>query len=183
MQDVSDAKLLGKGNFLQLLDRKTWEFVDRIGSRGVVDIIAVTDDRNLVLVEQFRPACNNAVIELPAGLVGDEFETSNEAAADAARRELEEETGYRAGHMERVAVGKAAPGHSTETVSVFLASDLVKVSSGGGVEDEAITVHEVDINNVQEWITTQLARGVDIGLRVYVGLYFAERWLGQRSHT
>jgi len=172
-----DPKLIGKGRFLQLLDRDTWEYVDRFAAKGVVDIVAVTHDEKLVLVEQFRPAAAAPVIELPAGLIGDETDIVEEDASEAARRELLEETGYAAGRLNLVATGYAAPGHSTENVSIFLATDLTKVTEGGGVEDEDIRVHEVQIPEADAWITSQKARGAEMSLRVYLGLYFAQQFL------
>src|SRR5688572_22223229 len=62
---------IAAGRFLRLARRGTWEFVERLGASGAVCIIAVTDERKLVLIEQPRPAMNGPVIELPAGLVGD----------------------------------------------------------------------------------------------------------------
>ena len=95
------SETLGEGRFLRLVRRNGWEFVQRIGVDGVVAIVAVTGDRELVVVEQKRPAVGRTVLDLPAGLAGDvDGEDSLEAAA---RRELEEETGFVAAGWERLA--------------------------------------------------------------------------------
>lgn len=177
MQDFSDAKTVCRGQFLRLLDRDTWEFVDRFGSNGVVDIVAITDEMELVLVEQLRPSVNCSVIELPAGLIGDQAASRTETVLEAAQRELEEETGFRAGRLIHAATGLAAPGHSTENVHMCIATDLVRVTDGGGVDDEDITVHVVPLSDINNWLFGQSGGGVEIGLRVYAGLYFAHQHL------
>ena len=66
-----DTHLLHQGEFLRLLRRRHWEFVERTNSRAVAVIVAVTPADELVLVEQHRWPVGRPVIELPAGLVGD----------------------------------------------------------------------------------------------------------------
>ncbi|MEY3897814.1 MAG: hypothetical protein RLZZ214_3335, partial [Verrucomicrobiota bacterium] len=76
-----------------------WDFVRRPNSDAAVGILAITPERELILVEQFRIPMQRQVIEVPAGLVGDEPEFAGESLAATAGRELLEETGYRAGSM------------------------------------------------------------------------------------
>ncbi len=142
---------IASGRFLKLVRRGTWEFVERMGTSGAVCIIAVTEDRKLVLIEQPRPAMNGPVIELPAGLVGD-GEDAGELGSVAANRELIEETGFEAARIEEVASGPVTPGLSNETVALFLATGLRRVGAGGGVDGEDITVHEVPLAEVEEFL-------------------------------
>ncbi len=176
-QDAAGAgeeTTIGAGKYLRLVRRGTWEYAERVGASGAVCIIAVTDDRKLVLIEQPRPAMNGPVIELPAGLVGD-GEDEGELGSAAANRELIEETGFEASHIEEVASGPVTPGLSNETVTLFLASGLRRVGPGGGVDGEQITVHEVPLTDVEEFLREQAARGRAIDLKVYSALYFARR--------
>ena len=175
MIDIGAARLIGRGKFLQLLDRSTWEFVDRPNTNGVADIVALTNDDHLVLVEQFRHPVNKSVIELPGGLIGDGPTRSNEDAFITAKRELLEETGYRAGKLTVMASGGSSPGHSTEIVTIFLATDLQKVGAGGGDEDEDIKLHEVPLTDLDEWLNGQVESGRIIDLRVFAGLYLAQK--------
>lgn len=175
--------LIGKGRFLHLMERDTWEFVHRPDVSGVVDVIALTDDAKLLLVEQFRHACNANVVELPAGLVGDQTGQADETVLAAADRELLEETGYRAGQLTELASGWSSPGHSTEQVTFVFATALSKVSDGGGVDDEAITVHEVPVGQVLAWLDQRRAEGTEIGVRVYASLCFAMQHLNQGNDT
>jgi len=102
-----------KGRYLSLLERNGWEFASRSNATGVVVLVAVTDSREIVLVEQFRKPIGMDVIELPAGLVGDLDDTS-ETTLVAAARELEEETGFTAAHMEILMECPSSAGMSDE---------------------------------------------------------------------
>jgi ADP-ribose pyrophosphatase len=126
-----------------------------------------------VLVEQFRPPVNKNVIEIPAGLSGDTPSFKNEDLKLAAARELEEETGYRAGRMTLVASGTASAGLCDEIITLFRATELEKVSDGGGDETESITVHEIPLDEVVQWLEDQRAQDKLVDLKVYSALYFA----------
>src|SRR5262245_17085432 len=107
-------RVLAKGRFLTFVDEGGWEYVTRPDVTGIAVIVAITDDRRLVLVEQYRPAVHNRVVELPAGMVGDADDRRGESMAEAAKRELEEETGYTAARMELLYEGPIAVGVSDE---------------------------------------------------------------------
>src|SRR5438128_1389604 len=94
--DEKKPPVIATGRWLTFIDDAGWEYVTRPGVTGIVVIVAVTKGERLVLVEQYRPAVQQRVIELPAGLVGDVDGRHTESLLDAAVRELEEETGYRA---------------------------------------------------------------------------------------
>src|SRR5678816_1525211 len=91
---------LHTGKFLALVTEGHWEYADRTNATGAAIIVAVTEEQKLLLVEQYRIPVHARTIELPAGIIGDEPGSSDEAHAEAARRELIEETGFEAGHME-----------------------------------------------------------------------------------
>ena len=90
----------------------------------------------------------------------------------AANRELEEETGYRAGRLELLICGPASAGMSNEIIHIFRAYDLTKVSSGGGVDDEHITVHLVPLDSIDQWLLQRRQEGVMVDLKFHSGLYF-----------
>ncbi len=79
--------------------------MDRVNATGAALIAAVTVENKLLLVEQYRIPVHARTIELPAGIIGDEPGSSDESNAEAARRELLEETGYAAGRIEAVTTG------------------------------------------------------------------------------
>ena len=171
----NDELILGEGRFLRLVRRGRWELVQRVGASGAAALVALTDDGRLVLIAQPRPALGRAVIELPAGLVGDDPGCEGEAAESAAARELTEETGYEASIVERLAAGPTSPGLTDEQVTLYWASGLRRVGPGGGLEGESITVHEIPLEEVEAWLKARAAAGDAIDLKVYAGLYFAHR--------
>ncbi|MDN5864539.1 MAG: NUDIX hydrolase [Gammaproteobacteria bacterium] len=158
---------LHEGDFLRLLRRGHWEYVERTNSRGVVAIVAVTDVGNLILVEQYRYPVARCVVELPAGLVGDE--EAGEALLEAARRELIEETGYAADTIEAVCTGPVTAGLSNEVTTFCVARGLERVGAGGGDDSEDITVHEVPLTEVDAWLADRPAE-VAVDPKIHAGL-------------
>jgi len=140
-----------KGRYLSLLEREGWEFASRSNASSVVVLVAVTPDKEIVLVEQFRTPVNSAVIELPAGLVGDHVDP-DESVLDAAARELEEETGFAASQMELLMDCPSSAGMSDELISFVLATGLTRVGPGGGDDSEDIAVHLVPLAGVDAWL-------------------------------
>ncbi|MFT7582962.1 MAG: ADP-ribose pyrophosphatase [Myxococcota bacterium] len=166
------TEVLAEGRFTRLVRKNGWEYVERTNTSGIVLVIALTPENELLLVEQFRPPVNARVIELPAGLAGDIVGQEDEALSIAAGRELEEETGFRAARLEEVARGPLSAGLTTEVVTVFRAYELTRVSDGGGDETEDIVVHAVPLADVPVWLATQTAAGVMLDPKVYAALYF-----------
>src|SRR5688572_20554979 len=117
MSKPEQPTTIAEGKRVRLVRRADWEYVTRKKASGIVAILAVTDDGKLVLVEQYRPPVAKSVIELPAGLVGDEAGHEQEALSDAARRELLEETGYEAAAMEFLAEGAPSAGITDEIIT------------------------------------------------------------------
>ncbi len=163
------------GQFLALIREGHWEYVDRTNATGAAIIIAVTDDRKVLLVEQYRIPVHARTIEMPAGIIGDSAEVAHETQAAAAGRELLEETGYQAGRVEAVTTGAASSGVTSEVVTLFRASGLRRVGTGGGVGHEQITVHEVPLAEIDQWLAARAAEGLLVDPKVYAGLYFIRR--------
>ena len=167
--------LLARGRFLDFLSRKGWEFVARRDVDGVILVVPVTDDGAIVLVEQRRPPVDRHVVELPAGLSGDDEGGRGEPLETSARRELLEETGYEATTMELLADGPPSPGVTSEIVTYFLARGLVKRHEGGGVGGERIVVHVISLATAHDWLAERAREGVLVDAKVWAGLYFAAR--------
>jgi ADP-ribose pyrophosphatase len=160
------------GKFLSLVREDRWEYAERVNTTGAAIIAAVTEEGHLLLVEQYRIPCHARTIELPAGIIGDDPGAGSESHAEAARRELLEETGYAAGKMEELVTGPASSGVTSELVTLFRATQLRRVHAGGGIEHEEITVHEVPLNDVRGFLLEKSRAGVLVDPKVYAGLYF-----------
>ena len=166
---------LHTGRYLALVKEGRWEYADRTNATAASIIVAVTDEQKLLLVEQYRIPVHARTIELPAGLIGDEPGHSNEEHAEAARRELLEETGYTAGRIEALTTGPASGGLTSEIVTLFLATRLCRTGAGGGVAHEEIKVHEVPLKEVHDWLQAKARAGILIDPKIYAGLYFLGR--------
>jgi ADP-ribose pyrophosphatase len=168
----SNAEVIFESRWLRVLREGHWEYVERIKTSGIVAILAVTDAQEIILVEQYRIPVKSRVIEIPAGLAGDLAGQENEALADAAHRELEEETGYDAQRMEFLTQGPPSAGLSTEVVTFFRAHGVFKLSKGGGDGSEDITVHIVPLAGLDKWIEGKRGEGCLVDYKVYAALYF-----------
>ncbi len=173
-QSICPKTTLFTGHFLSLVREGHWEYAERVKASGAAIILALTHEQKLLLVEQYRIPCHARTIELPAGIIGDEPQTGGESHAEAARRELLEETGYAAEIIEPLTTGPASSGVTSEVVTLFRASRLRKVAAGGGVGHEDIQVHEVSLPEVPAWLEARARLGVLIDPKVYAGLYFLD---------
>ena len=166
---------LAKGRFLQLVERRRWEFVERPGIRDIVVIAGKTRHGGLVLVSQWREPAGGVVVEWPAGLVGDEAGAADERSEDAARRELLEETGFEAEGLEAVFRGPPSPGISSEMVSFYLARGLRRRGKGGGVGSERIRTHVVAASKLEKWLGIVGKKGWKTDPKVFAGVYWLQR--------
>ena len=178
--DKHPRRVLAEGKHLRLVQEGHWEYAERTKARWAVVLVAMTDDGQLLLTEQYRIPVGKPVIELPAGLVGDVAGQEAEELEAAARRELLEETGYEAGVLRLVASGPPTSGLASEMVAFIVATQLKQVGAGGGDDSEQIEVHAIPLDRVPVWLEEQSARGVLIDPKVYAGLYFANQVDGRQ---
>lgn len=169
-----EKRVLYEGRYIRLVAKDSWEFAERINCSGVVFIAALTDDRKIVLCEQYRVPVERNVIEIPAGLVNDPGAPDDETFEDAAMRELLEETGYQAAYVKKMMDGPAAAGSSSAMIVFYRAYGLKKVASGGGDETENIIVHEVPLDGIDRWLLEMETRGKVIDPKVFTVLYILQ---------
>ena len=157
------------------MERNGWELVERPGIDAVVAVVATTGAGELILVEQYREPVSCQVVELPAGLVGDDVGAEGETIEAAAQRELEEETGFSANGWRRLTAGPPSPGQSSEIVTLMRAIEVEKRGLGGGVLGEEITTHCVALPKVADWLVEKEASGVLIDPKIWLALFFLQR--------
>jgi ADP-ribose pyrophosphatase len=172
-----DAEILHSTKYLNLIRRGNWVYASRPNISGVVCIATLTREREVVLVEQFRPPLQARVLEFPAGLAGDVLGEEGEAFVEAARRELLEETGYAAAEIHEVFTGASSAGLTDECITFLVATGLHKVAAGGGDESESITVHVVPLAEVWQFLQDKLAAGLLVDSRLPTCLYLIEKGL------
>ena len=169
-------RTIASGRHLRLVEIDGWEFVQRASGPPVIAIAALTDDGLVLFVEQFRPPVNACVIELPAGIAGDE--EAGESLEQAARRELLEETGYEADRLRQIGYGVTSAGLTDEAVTFFLAQQLRKTAAGGGTGGEKIVNHEVPLDEVDAWLDARQREGLVLDARLLTGIYLLKKALG-----
>src|SRR4051812_11336863 len=118
---------------------------------GAVAIIAITDENKIVMVEQYRKALEQTIIEIPAGKL-----ESGEQPDVCAKRELEEETSYECESLELLNSFYTSPGFANEIVHVYLAKGLTKKEDAAGLdEDEFVNLMELTVGEAIEYVTEQ----------------------------
>jgi ADP-ribose pyrophosphatase len=163
-----------QGRFITAKQRGRWEYVSRSGGIRAAVILAIDEvpggEPHVILVEQYRVPLGRVCLELPAGLVGDDEPRDNdyrgENTLSAAKRELEEETGYRAERWEDLGEYYSSPGMVSESFTLLKATALTKVGEGGGTGGEDIVVHRVPLARIGETIADFRAAGAGIDVKL-----------------
>jgi ADP-ribose pyrophosphatase len=113
---------------------------------GGVALAAITDEKKMVLVRQFRKAAEKVVLEAPAGKI--EIDEDPELTA---KRELKEETGYSAGEIEYITSFYSSIGYSEEVIHLYHATGLIPGETSFD-DNEAIDVVEYDIAKLKQMV-------------------------------
>lgn len=178
MQDkrLRKSRQMFDGAILQLyvneLELDSGQIVERelIHHQPAVAILATTVDNRVILVKQFRPAIVDYIYEVPAGVLD---KGASENAVEGAARELEEETGYRASQLQKVAEFYVSPGYLNELITLYHASGLVKVDhplpQDADEDVEAFLFTQKEVRDM-------LAQGEIVDLKT---LYALQYWLTQ----
>ena len=128
-EHVVERRLIHRGRYLEFrvdtIERAdgTRGTRDVVGHPGAIAVLALDDDGRLLLVRQWRIPAERAMLEIPAGTL-DVHDGVTEDPDVAARRELEEETGSRAGSWRKLAEFWTAPGFASELMRLYLATGL-----------------------------------------------------------
>jgi len=154
-----------QGKFITAVREGNWEYVERAGRISAVVILAEHDGK-ILLVEQQRAPIGRRCLELPAGLIGDKQSDDNVEAA--ARRELAEETGYRADRIELLGDYYSSPGMIAESFTLVRATGLSRIGPGGGVDGEDIETHLIAREAMADFVAAKRAEGVGIDVKLLV---------------
>ena len=131
---------------------------------GGVAILASADGGNLLLVRQYRHAAGQALLELPAG----KLELGEDPAA-CARRELEEETGFRAERVWELGHFYASPGYTSELLYLYAADGLAPTAQHLD-EDEVLSVVTLPISDALAACRDGRIRDAKTALAIYLWL-------------
>lgn len=163
-------EVMWEGRFITAKKRGRWEYVGRARGIRAAAIIALDEDpdgtRHVILVSQYRVPLGRFSLEIPAGLIGDDEGKEGEDATLAAARELEEETGYRAGKLEVLGEFYSSPGMVSECFTLLKATALERVSAGGGTEGENILVHRVALHDLARFVAEWRRAGHAVDVRI-----------------
>ena len=114
---------------------------------GAVCVIPVTDDGMVVMERQYRYPVDEVILEIPAG----KLDFKEEDHREAVLRELEEETGYRAGKLTELGKFYPACAYSDETIWMYLATELEKGESHRDA-DEFLDVELIPLRDLVDMV-------------------------------
>lgn len=133
-----DTMLIPNGNHAK------WDLIDH---KGAAAVVAVRGDGKLLMVRQYRNALERETLEIPAGGLNGREEPTEAAA----RRELEEETGYTCGEMELLNSIYTTVAFCNEKIDIYLTTDL-KPGKQHLDEDEYINVEAYSLEELKQMV-------------------------------
>ena len=167
--DLPPLEVMWEGKFVRALRRVKWEYASRARDIRAVVILAEHDGQ-VILVEQPRVPTGCRCIELPAGLVGDHDPSAT--VESTAIKELEEETGFTASHVERLGDFYSSPGMLAEGFTLVRAHGVRKIGDGGGDESEEIVVHLVPRADIPNFVEQKRAEGLGVDAKLLLLLNY-----------
>ncbi len=148
-ENIVDSKMIFEGKILNLrvddVELSDGSFSKReiVEHGGAVAVVALTPEKEILMVRQFRSAIGKEIVEIPAGLI-----EKDEDPAKTAIRELEEETGYIAEKIEKICSYHPSAGFSDEIIHLYFATDLVEgnmnLDDGEFLEVERYSIDDID---------------------------------------
>ena len=146
-------ELIHKGTILDMYEdtvrlpngkEEKWDFVSH--RMGAACVLAVRPDGKILMVRQYRNALDRFTLEVPAG----KRDSLDEDTSICAARELEEETGYRAGKLEKILALKSTVAFCNEFIDVYLATELEKIGEQHLDEAEDIDIEAYDLKELMD---------------------------------
>jgi ADP-ribose pyrophosphatase len=149
---AKDSQWIHKGRFISVRQDKltfpegrqqTWDIITHPGAAAIA---ALTSEKEIILVEQYRRAIEKTTIELPAGLLD-----PGESPEACASRELQEETGFKAHQLTLLGTYYSSPSIFTEKIYLFLGQGL-EPSRLLGEDTHEIDVIKVSLKKALNWV-------------------------------
>lgn len=169
---------IASGKYLRLGKIDGWEMVERTkGTGNAVSIAALTENDELILIEQFRIPVQSRILSLPAGLIGDK---GVESVEETAQRELKEETGYTTTleNFSLVSTSPKSAGLTSELGHLVIATAKVSKEKQDLEKAEIkakLQVFTVKISELTDFINKKREAGVLINSEIFSALYFLIR--------
>lgn len=170
---VNSQTTLHKGRIFNLvsenytLENGVTAHMDFIQHPGAAAMVPMLNQKEVILIRQYRHALREFIWEIPAGTLD-----PAESPLNCAHRELIEETGYASNQWHQLGTIKPLPGCSDERIHIFLALDLQPAQQHLD-DDEMLKVHKVNFEEALQMIVQgQISDGKTIS-----GLFLAFNWL------
>jgi len=177
---VVGSKVVAKPGFLTITEEQieapgTEPFTRVVVHHPGAVVVVPVDGGDVLMVRQFRAAVGADILEVPAG----KRDVDGEPPEETARRELEEEIGYRPGRLVPLAEFYNTPGFCDEYTYLFLALDLENLGSNAAVgpEEQAMTMERVPLASVDALIADGELRDA----KSIIGLLLARRFIDAGS--
>lgn len=171
---IKDKKQIFQGKFIKVwqtifLDKagqeRVWEWLEK---KNFTMIFAITKDKKIVLIKNYRVPVENYIIELPGGII-DPTDKNSEAAA---QRELLEETGYAAKNFYPLPINYNNPGITNNLVYSFIATEAERIAENSGDITEDIEVLEIPADDLFKQLSSEKYSSFD--LRIFAFYAFAK---------
>jgi len=147
---MNSKKVISKGRIFDFVREKVTlpngiaKYYDIVKHRGAVVIIPLISKDKAIIIRQFRISVGRYIYELPAGSID-----KSEKPLACAKRELIEETGYRAATVKKIGRLIPCPGYSTEILHVFKATGIKKYGKNAHVKDEDEIIEPLIVSRSQ----------------------------------
>jgi len=174
--ELVESRLIYEGNIISLYVDKIKSPMGQVMEREVVKhldavgIVAVTKNKEIVLVRQYRHPINDDLLEIPAGLLND-----SESPSDCAVRELKEETGYAAKNIERLSVFYTSAGFTDERFYLYFTDDIEEGEPEREPGEEDLRVEIVPLRDAVEMV----AKGAIEDAKTLTAILMAAQRIGR----